>query len=144
MVAGLLLTGCGQTGSGEGSEADGKGDSVSVPSGSPDEATTPASELKIAVNDPSGGPKAWTLTCDPPGGDHPDAAAACKALTAAAQNAFTPVAKDQQCTQIFGGPETATIVGTWKGEPVKATYTRVNGCEIARWKQLEPVFQTST
>ena len=40
---------------------------------------------------------------------------------------------DIACTQIFGGPEEATIKGTIRGEPVDATFTRTDGCEIARW-----------
>ena len=44
-----------------------------------------------------------------------------------------PVPADQMCTQIYGGPETATVRGTWQGERVDASFSRQNGCEIARW-----------
>jgi hypothetical protein len=37
------------------------------------------------------------------------------------------------CTQLYGGPQTATIEGTLRGEPVDLSFSRVNGCEIARW-----------
>jgi hypothetical protein len=40
------------------------------------------------------------------------------------------------CTQIYGGPETARIVGTWAGQAVDARFSRVDGCEIARWRAL--------
>ena len=43
------------------------------------------------------------------------------------------------CTQQYGGPETATITGTWQGEPVNSTLSRKNGCEIARWDALKDV-----
>jgi hypothetical protein len=43
------------------------------------------------------------------------------------------------CTEIYGGPDVATITGSVDGEPVDATVTRSNGCEIARWDALEPV-----
>jgi hypothetical protein len=82
--------------------------------------------------------KTWTLTCDPAGGDHPNPAAACAAL-AKAPRPFTPVPKDQQCTMIYGGPEQATVTGTWKGKPVNAKFNRKNGCELARWTALDPV-----
>ena len=37
------------------------------------------------------------------------------------------------CTEIYGGPQTATVTGTFRGEPVSAEFSRTNGCEIARW-----------
>jgi hypothetical protein len=43
------------------------------------------------------------------------------------------------CTQVYGGPETATITGTWRGERVDASYRLTDGCEIARWRKLGPV-----
>lgn len=96
--------------------------------------------LTITVRDGTGGaPRVWTLTCDPPGGDHPDPAGACAAIEAA-RRPFAPVPADLACTQIYGGPETATITGTWRDEPVDAAYRRTDGCEIARWNALAPVF----
>ena len=47
---------------------------------------------------------------------------------------------DVACTQIFGGPETATITGTLRGEPVDAKFSRTDGCEVARWDKLKPLF----
>ena len=41
---------------------------------------------------------------------------------------------DVACTQIFGGPAVATVSGTLRGEPVRATFELTNGCEIARWR----------
>jgi hypothetical protein len=40
------------------------------------------------------------------------------------------------CTQNYGGPETARIVGTWAGRPVDARFSKRNGCEIGRWWTL--------
>jgi hypothetical protein len=48
------------------------------------------------------------------------------------------------CTQVYGGPERATIVGTWNGRPVNASYKRTDGCEIARWRKLGPVLSPSS
>jgi len=85
-----------------------------------------------------------TLTCDPPGGTAPDAASVCTQLTKVAAvkggDPFAPTPKGQMCTQIFGGPQTATIKGTWKGKPVDATFGRKNGCEIKRWNDLAALF----
>jgi hypothetical protein len=40
------------------------------------------------------------------------------------------------CTQIYGGPERATVTGTFRGERVSSTFSKTNGCEIGRWKAL--------
>src|SRR3954451_24029877 len=52
---------------------------------------------------------------------------------------FEPVPPDQACTQIFGGPATATVKGTLDGEPIDAEFSLANGCEIARWQNAAPV-----
>lgn len=82
--------------------------------------------------------RSWTLTCDPAGGSHPEPAAACAAL-ARARDPFAPVPRDRICTEIYGGPAVATLRGTYRGQPVDATYTRTDGCEISRWENLGPV-----
>jgi hypothetical protein len=80
----------------------------------------------------------WTLTCDPPGGDHPDPAAACGAL-AAVGDPFAPLLSDVVCTQQYGGDQTARISGTYRGEPVDLELSRVDGCRIQQWDRLGPV-----
>ncbi len=100
------------------------------------------SRLQITVwPGPGLAPSRWTLTADPPGGDHPDPAAACAAL-AAAPRPFAPVPAGTICAQVYGGPQTAAIEGSWAGQPVRASYSRVDGCQIARWNALAAVFQT--
>jgi hypothetical protein len=85
-----------------------------------------------------------TLTCDPPGGNAPNAANACAALkqVAAAKGGdpFAPTPKGQMCTQIYGGPQTATVKGTWEGKKIDTTFGRKNGCEIKRWNDLAALF----
>lgn len=56
---------------------------------------------------------------------------------------FAPVPKKQLCTQIYGGPQTATVEGSWRGEQVRAGYDRTDGCQIARWDALASVFAIS-
>ncbi|MCO5998576.1 SSI family serine proteinase inhibitor [Actinoallomurus rhizosphaericola] len=88
-------------------------------------------------------PKSWTLTCDPVGGSLPAAEQACTVLAAAAakgEDPFAPTPKDQMCTQIYGGPQTATVTGTWNGKKIDATFNRRNGCEIKRWGNLASLF----
>lgn len=99
----------------------------------------PQTRLVITVRDGTGAaPVTWTLTCEPPGGDHPDPEGACRVL-AAARAPFAPVPAGLRCLQIYGGPQTATIEGRWRGAPVRATYRRTDGCEIARWDGVAPV-----
>jgi hypothetical protein len=74
----------------------------------------------------------WSLACDPAGGDHPDPEAACRLLDEL-ENPFAPVPADQACTEIYGGPQTAHVTGTFRGEPVDAEFDRTNGCQISRW-----------
>ena len=93
-------------------------------------------DLTIVINDGSGSTKTWRLTCNPAGGTHPDPPAACQALEANGAAALPPVPKDKACTQIYGGPETATISGTWKGQRVMSTFARNDGCQISRWKLM--------
>lgn len=121
----LVAAGCGSTsGGGGGSEP------------------PPATELEVSYwqSDTHDAPATATLTCDPVGGTHPRADAACAAL-AADPDALGPVAGDVACTQIYGGPETAEVTGSFRGEPVDARFNRTNGCEIDRWERLLPLLE---
>lgn len=44
------------------------------------------------------------------------------------------------CTQVYGGPETATVTGTLDGKPVDASFSRTNGCEISRFDIASPLW----
>ena len=61
----------------------------------------------------------------------------CAQLEDTPHKAFDPVPDDVACTQIYGGPETATVSGTLRGKRVMAKFSRQNGCEIGRWERLE-------
>jgi hypothetical protein len=107
----------------------------------PSEPATPSqtggTDLTIVINNRSSSSVTWRLTCNPPGGTHPDPEAACHALVANGAVALPPVPQDKACTQIYGGPETASITGTWQGQPVMSRFARNDGCEISRWKLME-------
>ena len=49
---------------------------------------------------------------------------------------FAPTDPGQACTEIYGGPGKATVTGTLDGAAVNATFTRSNGCAIARWEKM--------
>ena len=110
------------------------------PTGNPSaEPGTPAptpDELIIVFRDGSNPPVTWRLTCNPPGGDHPDTEAACRVLDRDGEWTLPPVPKNKMCTQVYGGPEQATITGSWRGKPVDSKLSLINGCEIARWSAL--------
>ena len=91
-----------------------------------------ATDLRITVDNGSGQVRTWMLTCDDAGGDHPDPQAACDAL-ARMDAPFGPLPKDQLCTEIYGGPQTAKVEGVYRGVPTLAEFRRTNGCEISRW-----------
>jgi hypothetical protein len=81
----------------------------------------------------------WTLRCEPTGGTHPDAAAACHALLTATRP-FAPIPRGVMCPMIVTGEQTATIKGTWFGTPVDATFSQLSGCAAVRWRELGQVF----
>jgi hypothetical protein len=102
-----------------------------------------ATSLTITVEPgASAATQTYTLTCDPSGGEHPDPDNACAALEdagAAEVNPLDPVAPELACTEIYGGEQTAVVEGTVAGEPIRAEFSRINGCEISRWDVLLPV-----
>jgi hypothetical protein len=80
----------------------------------------------------NGAPREWRLHCDRAGGTHPTPETACAQLFDLA-DPFVPTPQGRVCTEIYGGPAVAEIEGLFKGETVEASFTRTNGCEIARW-----------
>lgn len=65
----------------------------------------------------------------------------CAALDVVAPKVFEAVPIDRPCTMIYGGPATATVRGTYDEGLANAVLNQANGCEIARWNQLKPVFE---
>jgi hypothetical protein len=102
----------------------------------PAPSTSGPDELIIVFRDGSNPPVTWRLTCNPPGGDHPEPEAACRVLDRDGEWALPPVPKNKLCTQVYGGPEQATVTGTWHGRPVASSLSLINGCETARWAAL--------
>jgi hypothetical protein len=43
---------------------------------------------------------------------------------------------DRMCTEIYGGPETATVDGTLDGIEVDYEINRTNGCGINDWERV--------
>jgi hypothetical protein len=80
----------------------------------------------------------WALRCGPPHGSHFRPVVACRRLAAGGPTLFAPLPKEIVCTQIYGGPQRARVVGLLAGKRIWATFTRTNGCEIGRWQRISP------
>ena len=103
--------------------------------------TTAGTSLRISYwEDGSGGTAdaVWTLRCNPAGGTLARPARACTKLAGGGAKLFASFAPDTVCTEIYGGPQRARIVGTVAGKRVWTTFTRTNGCEISRWARVSP------
>ena len=102
-------------------------------------------DLQIELDRGDGSePESWTLTCVGfVEGSHPDAQAACDHL-AAMDDPFAPLPADVICTEQYGGPQTARVLGRWNGEPVDLELSRTDGCRISQWDALGPLLPGPT
>ncbi len=82
--------------------------------------------------------KSWTLRCDPAGGTVAQPRIACSKLADSGRKLFAPVPRSAICTEIYGGPDFARIVGIVDGRRVWATFNLTNGCHIDRWSRFSP------
>lgn len=70
----------------------------------------------------------------------PEPAAALAAVERFGENVFFPQpGPPRLCTQQYGGPQIAVVTGTFHGRDVHSTFTRTDGCEIARWNAMGPL-----
>jgi Subtilisin inhibitor-like len=137
LLLGLALAGCGAEESTDTSPGAG------ATSATPTSSEEPATSLTIEVAQTGfdhGVTQTTTLECDPVGGTNPLQDEACAQL-AAHPEALEPVPENTACTMIFGGPEEARVYGTIDGEEIDAEFSKANGCELARWEALEPLFK---
>lgn len=102
--------------------------------------TSADTSLRVTYwEDGSGTPDAvWTLRCNPVGGSLARPARACAKLAAGGAKLFAALPPNTVCTEIYGGPQRARIVGTVGGKRVWTTFSRSNGCEISRWARVSP------
>ena len=80
----------------------------------------------------------WTLRCDPARGTLARPARACTRLATGGPKLFTPLPPNAVCTEIYGGPQKARVVGVVDGKRVWSTFTRTDGCQIGRWQRISP------
>lgn len=119
-AGGLVAQGCGGSGDDSGGQAGEPG----------------TGQLEITyIPEPGRKPRTAMLVCPATDVDQQQACEEIESLSAA----FDPVPADVACTEIYGGPEQISLMGTWAGERVRTTLTRTNGCEIDRYTALAPV-----
>lgn len=100
--------------------------------------------IDITITHPDADPVTYTIGCTgdafpvTPEVEGVDGAAACDRLAdpAALARLVDGPPADQVCTEIYGGPDLATITGEINGQAIDATIDRANGCGIADWDEL--------
>ena len=87
-----------------------------------------ADSLTLSLTDSYGHGDTVSLTCEPTGGTHPDAEAACTALAAVnGQISRIPPESGVVCTADYD-PTTATASGYWRGLVIDYRQTFTNPC----------------
>lgn len=106
------------------------------------ETAFPEADLTVTVEHPDFDAVTYEISCT---GDTAtivgidlDAEEACTALSepAVQSRLIDGPPAGQACTEIYGGPDTASITGTLDGDPISAEVDRSNGCGIADWDEL--------
>jgi hypothetical protein len=103
--------------------------------------TSSTTSLRITYWEDSAQPSSsvtWTLRCNPARGSLMRPARACRRLAAGGAKLFAPLPKNIVCTELYGGPQRARVVGVLAGKHVWANFARTNGCEIGRWQRMSP------
>jgi hypothetical protein len=98
-------------------------------------------DLEVTV-DPDGSgtkqPHTTSVRCESAGDSQP-----CQAVAGMKAETFAPVPGDVACTELYGGPQTATVTGTLHGDAIHAKFSRVNGCEISRWDRAAGLLEAA-
>jgi hypothetical protein len=99
----------------------------------PGDSTLATLTIRVDPDGPNGSPpNQLKLDCDAPTDSR-----ACGEAAGVSAADLAPTPPGTACTEIFGGPQTATINGTIRGNPVDARFSRSDGCEIARWERVQ-------
>lgn len=151
VVAAFAISGCGDGEPGEASGPDGSGGGdTGMTSGEdgPGQERGRAVRLSIRVSDGRGSARAAEIACGagPPratGYLSGAAEEACRQARRLGPWLATEPDEDRICTQVYGGPQEASIQGSVGGRRIDRRLGRANGCQIADWARaaalLEPV-----
>ena len=95
-------------------------------------------DLRITFRaDASTPPRVFTLRCaERATGTVPRPAVACSRLRKLGESAFLPTPPDVGCADIWGGPSTARVTGTYLGRRLWVRLRLDNSCETARWHRV--------
>lgn len=124
------------------------GTTASTPSGTTPSAPPAADAVDLSITlteAPDAAPRTFRLVADGAAtlaeSTLPDPAAALAAVQRYGEKMFFPVPDpNRMCTEQYGGPETAVVTGWFHGREVASAFKRTNGCEIASWRALAPLF----
>jgi len=102
----------------------------------------PAAEVKLQVIETVPGAQArhWSLRCEPAGGTMPNAAAACRSLSADATILHPVRATGIRCATTTAKARSFTITGTWHGAKLHEV-VRDGGCDVRRWSMMAQIFR---
>lgn len=100
--------------------------------------------IEIEITRPDTDPVTYTIGClgdafpVTPAVDGIDGAAACTQLgqPEVLKRLTEGPPADRACTEIYGGPDVATITGELDSQAIDTTVDRANGCGIADWDDL--------
>lgn len=113
------------------------------PSGDPSGANGyPDASLEIVIAHPEAETISYSVTCEGDTSDVDgvdlDADRACAALSDSGVRSrlLEGPAGDQVCTEIYGGPDVATISGSIEDLEVATEVDRTNGCGISDWDEV--------
>ncbi len=84
-----------------------------------------------------GQPKHFRLTCQPVGGNAPEASSLCRALEGM-KGPFNPPAKHLMCPMIIVSDHQIVVSGTWHGQKVHRVITD-GGCDLGAFNTLDKV-----
>jgi hypothetical protein len=117
LIASAALAGCGSDEPNPSAPGDDKLAQVVITVDDDGEGGAPTRELKLDCAEPTD-------------------SQACGAVAGVSAHDLAPTPPDTACTQLFGGPETATVKGQIRGEDVDAQFSRSDGCEVERWERV--------
>lgn len=93
--------------------------------------------LTVSIINESPKTKHFRLTCQPVGGNAPDAAGLCKTLEAM-KKPFGPLNKHLMCPMIIVSDHQIVVSGTWLGQKVHRVITD-GGCDLTAFNSLAKV-----
>jgi hypothetical protein len=107
-----------------------------------DEGSSARGETSLRVGLDADGPggepaRSRRLSC----GSEEATAPACEAVESLSPFATAQRDPDAACTEIYGGPDVASVSGTLEGQALDLRLTRTDGCEISRFDAWVPLLR---